>query len=304
MSICVKCGTAIEENMNFCTNCGKTVAQDRPKKSKGKIPFLFLGMLLGVVITGIIFAAIVKLKNGNEKTIEGKGYDTPEEAVTAYANYLKESDIDGMISTFAVESFFDNYNAEKHLEYRNSLILMTGNEYSRWQPVICDSKQSRMVNLEGRRSYISNQIYLEYLQANLNNIDEDTFSGFDIALNTPLSLNDDFSIDDAMIFLENDPKLNTIEIGEVIENDDIWDDPTEIEEDYKKRYKKFLGAEDIESVCLEIEIDGKDYLLFMETVCYNGKWYNLRTNNLISMCLGVDSISGGLKSLDDLDIDI
>lgn len=303
MSYCVNCGTEIGNNIKFCPNCGAAVVSEKLKNPKGKIIFLFFGLLLGVTITGLALFSLGLIKFENRNTLEGNGYDTPEEAVIAYTEFLKEGDIDGIISTFAVESYIENYDVEEHLEYRNSLLLMTGNEFSRWQPVTCDSEQSRIVNLEGRRSYISNQVFLEYLQSDLNNIDEDTYSVLKSGINNPTVLNNDFSIDDAMSFLDNDPKFNTLVVGDTLENADIWDDPSGMTEDYKKRYKKILGAEDIESVCLSVEIDGEDYVLFMEAVCYNGKWYNLKMNNLISLYLGVDNISGGLKRSDELNLD-
>ena len=96
------------------------------KKSAGKVLFLLFGLIIGGAITGTVLFALGLLKFGNPKTVEGKGYDSAEEAVIAYAEYLKDGDMDGVISTFAMESLFEDYDIKENFKYTNAYNLGGG----------------------------------------------------------------------------------------------------------------------------------------------------------------------------------
>ena len=57
---------------------------------------------------------------GGERT-EGSGYDTPEEAVSAYVEGLCSNDVEAMMKACAVESYAENYNLESFVERLNAL---------------------------------------------------------------------------------------------------------------------------------------------------------------------------------------
>ena len=48
--------------------------------------------------------------------MEGPGYDSPEEAVTAYLEAMKKGDARGMLSTFAIETYVAEMDAQAYLE--------------------------------------------------------------------------------------------------------------------------------------------------------------------------------------------
>ena len=49
-------------------------------------------------------------------SLEGPGYDSPEEAVTAYLEAMKKGDARGMLSTFAIETYVSEMDAQAYLE--------------------------------------------------------------------------------------------------------------------------------------------------------------------------------------------
>ena len=103
---------------------------------------------------------------------------------------------------------------------------------------------------------------------------------------------DEIDSDAIMNFLGTDLKLDSIEIGH-FRDDKYYDVPSDSIKNYLKHYKKMWGS-DIESVCLEIEIDGEDYTLFMLCVCYDDRWYIADFNNPITLSLGISPGGKGL----------
>ena len=108
-----------------------------------------------LVVTGIVVAAAVTLSvfyitrpdesdNGrkeggnpvsteeleegiNTGRYEGKGYNTSEEAVIAYANAFFNADIDGIIRACAVETYVENYDSIAYLKLGS--VFLAGNDY-------------------------------------------------------------------------------------------------------------------------------------------------------------------------------
>jgi hypothetical protein len=301
MSNCKKCGAVIGNGAEFCPNCGNALKPEKSGKFAGKALFLLFGLIIGGAITGAVLFALGFLKFGNPKTVEGKGYDSAEEAVIAYAEYLKDGDMDGVISTFAMESLFEDYDIKENFKYTNAYNLGGGLSYTRYLPLIGESQHSWMLNMEGRRSYISQQMYLQYIYVNGNNVSDDVLRERLTSFN-PLIFTDDFTINDAVSFLKDDPKFDTITIGKIIDNDDFDGVSQEGVKNFSKQIKKLFGADDAECVCLEIEIDDEEYVLFMTVVCYDGKWYNAQFNSAVSYSLGLNALHGGLILADEIDL--
>lgn len=51
--------------------------------------------------------------------------------------------------------------------------------------------------------------------------------------------------------------------------------------------KVYMGADGLESWAIGFEIGGNPYILFMEVVEYEGRWYNKSLGNPISQGIGV-----------------
>ena len=92
------------------------------KKGFGKAAFLLIGLVIGIALTSILsYCLLMKNPKNTSEKLEGTGYDSPEKAVEAYVNYLKEGNLKGIISTFAVESYVDNYDMTEHYKYYQSV---------------------------------------------------------------------------------------------------------------------------------------------------------------------------------------
>ena len=69
-----------------------------------------------ICLLALMLAAIPALGEGTETgAIEGPGFDSPEEAVSAYLEALKNGDAAGMLSTFAIETYVAEMDAQAYL---------------------------------------------------------------------------------------------------------------------------------------------------------------------------------------------
>ena len=267
-------------------------APEPQKKGFGKGTFLIIGLTIGVVFTCLLFAVVMTMKSKKAPAkLEGAGYESAEEAVEAYVNFLKEENFEGIISTFAVESYLDNYDMEEYFDY-----VQTSNVYAATGGLITtgfysDSDFSRDLTIESRRAYILSGIHRQLLQVMVQNTDEEELAEnvFDGAAVRQV---EDVDTEAIMNFLSTDLDLDTIELGHY-RDEKYYDLPKDSIKRYLKDYEDIWGAE-LEMVTVELEIDDEDYTLFMLCVCYDGKWYVADFNNPITLCLG---ISPGCKGL-------
>ena len=82
---------------------------------------------LFICLLALMLAAFPALGEGTETgAIEGPGFDSPEEAVTAYLEALKNGDARGMLSTFAIETYVSEVDAQAELERYGAFIPTIG----------------------------------------------------------------------------------------------------------------------------------------------------------------------------------
>ena len=84
-----------------------------------------LAILLAVLLLAPALAcaeelAVPSLSQSTAIKLEGSGFHTPEEAVLAYLEGLNRGDATEMLSTFAIESYVDNMDAENYLSRARS----------------------------------------------------------------------------------------------------------------------------------------------------------------------------------------
>ena len=79
-----------------------------------------LGLCLGILISVFIFQVQAAEPENSSASVterrECEGFDTPEEAITAFCEALKEYDFEKALSTFALESYCENYDYAGFIE--------------------------------------------------------------------------------------------------------------------------------------------------------------------------------------------
>ncbi len=260
------------------------------KKGSGKALFMIIGLAAGVVLTSLI-ACVVMMFNSKKTPakIEGAGYDSAEEAVAAYVNFLKEGDLEGAISTFAVESYVENYDMKEFLEWVQyyGIAVNTGGHLA--STLNYDSDFSRELNIESRRSYIIGGICNQVLAIAVESTDEEEFAEA-IVNRGQYTLEDDDAIASALEFLATDPKLEKIELGDRLDVDELY--VSAMPQDRFLENYEDIWASDIELVIYEVEVGRDDFTLFMYCVCYDGKWYIADFNNYVGISLSSGPFRG------------
>lgn len=293
MITCIKCGTSVDESAKFCPSCGTRIKK-KPKKNAKGIIFLLFGILIGAVTACTL---MILLNNPKKTKMEGAGYKTPEDAVMAYAEYLKNGDMEGMISTFAVESYVEHFDMRAHLEYYDSYFPYRYTSQQANSMVLSDSDHAAGLNAENRRAYITGTIFKQYMGVIISDSSGDEIADT-IADGTIINFQDEKDIDDVMNFLKNDPKFYDMKIGDFIPCSDLYEGAGEAIgiNEHNARLQKHWAADEVANVNLKLEIGGEDYILFMMVVRYGDKWYNAEFGNIYYLMMNHSPMYGGLAN--------
>ena len=259
---------------------------------------LIIGVTMGAVLTSLISCSPLGLNSkktadneGNKVKVEGEGYSSPEKAVEAYVKYLKEENLEGAMSTFAVESYADNFDMKAYYEYIQSYTAFITNGGQMTSGFYFDSDMSRDMNIESRRAYIFGGIQKQMMQIIEHNSPDKRIVE---NINQQIRFDDeDVSAESVMNFLSTDPMLESIVIGDFLTLEDFNLPNTQVIDKALEDKERIWGS-DVEEVAVELNIAHEDYKLLMLCVCYDDKWYLAEFGNPIGQNYGVTYISMGM----------
>lgn len=263
MTYCRNCGNQLEDGLAFCPKCGAKVPEQKKKKGgAGKV----ISFLAGMVLTAAIAAGMVAMgwmHIGKETpAAQGPGYDTSEEAAMAYAQYLKEGDMDGLLSTCATTSFATHENAQLHYEtyksYSTNFSPLPGGTSFR-DHIIAGQQMNGFVDAL-RTAYIGlsvrdTEFEDEWAQKRMFTIEDDAARLTQVLSNGP-----DFT---AMQIEGAIPLEQYVEIRAAFLKSRL-------------KYQATIGAEDMQAQLIRFTLNGQSYILSLETARYDGRWYNVQ----------------------------
>ena len=332
--ICPGCGSEWPETSKFCTRCGASLAGVAPAaqqaaptgsapvnlayntqsapaytapaapekkaaaKAPGKAP-----LIIAIVVAVLALAALayVLFVGNTIRKYEGSGYSSPEAAIEAYANALKDNDLDKMVSAFAIESFNKNLDLDAYID-------RTG-VYIPYNMAIPEKNElEKKINIEQRRSSILTGIWTQ-----MSYIISPEYA--DVGdLNVPIPMKNYGSANElfAELFPNNSSNIfSSIKIGKTMDvkgvakylDDDSLADQyysTGFQKSFQKTYDCF-NPDDYQSIAIELEINHKDFLLFANAVQYSGKWYLYQFHGYLGNITGLSQLTGGLVNLEMLD---
>lgn len=237
-----------------------------------------------------------KIEEKAKTKTEGEGYDTPEDAIRAYAKYLKEGDINKIYSVFAVESYLTHYDMLQHYE-NYSVFYPYALPSQGYCSILLDGTElANELNIENRKTYISTNVYRSYIYCMTEQIDnEETKEKINNA--NPIHL-EEGEVGEVVDYFELNPGFADMEIKEIMKPSDFGPISRDQISKYDERMKNQMDAEDVKDVCIRVCVDGKDYVIFMLAACYGNKWYLVQFYNTVSSLLGMNSISGGIGEYD------
>ena len=214
---------------------------------------------------------------------EGEGYESPGEAVVAYLEALKKGDVEGMLATFAIETYVSEMDAQADLARMGvfqpgyGMRLPLGGEYQRQVAVA-----ARYGQLAERLAY----------QWTLYSWPE----GYEEFGGTTISLTEDGAAEAFLTDLaENDAaaRWQEMEVVGFVEPELM---STQYSDGAESRARQAAshGCDEIVSVVAKLDIGGEEWYQCMDVARYGEKWYNLSLIGNIGHLLGLSLYSGGL----------
>ena len=268
-----------------------------------RITAILLTLVLSLSLCTAVYAGETKEASKDEKDrIEGEGYETYEDALLDYMEYFFEGDLGGMLSTFAVETYVENYDIAKFLERAGIFSMSLGangmfsgdNEYA-----ISLKTARREASLT---AYFTNQyIYYSMIAAG---IEPSSASSYDL---DDYGGEADYMLDE--LFADPFWIGADIEILGVVAPEDAGDIVPEAyfssaNQENIERIADWMGADEIVDAICVFTADGEQGCQFMQIARYGDVWYNVSlTGNLATIC-GLDVYVGGLIGPELYDIDI
>ena len=219
----------------------------------------------------------------NEET---GGFDSSQMAVRRYLEYLAANEQDKMIGTFAVESYVDHFDFRTRLESSGAYIFMQ-QEFN--FPAVTDF--TRDLNIESRKNDIRWNLLEQYTALCV-------FSEIDTA-----DLVQAEELDVSIGLSELPKRLNTSSIKIL-----GYISPEKMSESYgsndfqniKLRRMKAYGADDTESIAAVFELNGTRYIICIDTVKYEDRWYIRELGGELSSLLDFDYRYAGIMRADYL----
>jgi hypothetical protein len=212
---------------------------------------------------------------------EGVGFDSPEKAARAYIEGLRDSDLNRMMSAFAVESFAENYDAQAYW-IRYSYYIQSE------MPLPNTNKFFTALNIESRRKKVFNMIQTYYLS---------------MCEGQPWSLPRGFILKNETNARDLSNELNTylgasrfqpLEIIGFIPQKALSGkfDPRVL--DMMASLGAERGADKLESCAVVFRLDENEYIFCIDTVNYGDNWYISNLGGFISSIIKVGEFSSGL----------
>lgn len=269
------------------------------KRAKGHPKMI--GLILGIAIcAALVTASLVggiahinlpgSASSSSESKVEGTGFDSPEEAIIGYLEALQTGNLDNVLSTFAVESYCENYDFEAQIEQNGFYMWST----MRDQPVAYgESEFLREITRNNRKENIVQQLYWQMLQL---------YGSFDDVIADYSTFTEESDIQRAIAALSNlseELDLSALEIGDIIYGEVMHEDNFVHTLGRMKEYGDIIGAEGFKSLAVSFSLNGTYGILFMDTAKIDGKWYNVRPGGFISYLSGVDTWHCGMIYGDD-----
>lgn len=211
------------------------------------------------------------------------GFATPEDAMVAYLEGLRDGDLGRMTGAFAIEAYIANHDYEAMIE-RLGVYMFNSD------PRIPNANELvTALNVENRRGQITMGIIMQYMSL--------AYPEFDALVPHPMSeeeggaaaftrrLNDNL----------NSLDLSSLEILGFIPPgslSDLYD--TEQNQENLARRADIAGADQITGSAAVFVLDGKQYLLLTDLVQYGEHWYLYGLGGHIGALLGLSVETQGI----------
>ena len=324
---CSKCGTEVTDGSSFCAKCGNPLSVvsgnvpstgHAPPVEQPQVSFTPIAngadrtiersvpparaskrvVLLAVVISVVATMSVVAVlyfalgirttDHPNDHRIEGSGYASAEDAVSAYLEAFKNADVEGMLSTFAVETYVENFDLEA--------VIMSDNAYYREyiQSFPSDSKFAIELNTHQRQYQIAQTIIRQYFSVFIPTLVDEQFISFADTQEARRFIN-------SLNNQSNFESMHSMSVLGFISPSRLIDYFSS--EDYHRfidHQSDIASAQGLESIVARVEIKNQVYLFCFDVACYEEIWYIYQSGGFTGSILGLYVTSGGVVLEADL----
>lgn len=222
---------------------------------------------------------------------EQSGFDSPEAAMVAYVEGLRDDDFNRMLSAFAVETYVKYFDLEAFLERLRM-------HQFRHTPLPEGNSLTVAMNIELRRGDVFRQIRGQYLVFTLLDQMEDTNEWIE-EFREPIEEGGAADFIRELDEIINAPEFHTIEILGFISREDDEMYTSERNQENLARRAKTLGADQVMSRTIVFEMSGDIYFIVADVVNYGDRWYILEMGGNFSSLMGLQPRMHGLIFLPD-----
>ena len=228
------------------------------------------------------------------------GFSSPEEAFKAYFEAFRKNDVNAMLSTFAVETYVENVDAYKQCERKQ-----IGIPYSDSTTIPVTNDYIKELQIMIRLNQLSTTMYAQYILYSwyMGGANEDYNPKNAIHIKEGRQIEEYLDTYSGNGFPEAIQKAEFIRFTNMQE---LFGDISYADKLVTEALQRY-NADAVDFVAAFVEIEGAEYLMYMDCAEYDGKWYNVNLNgilyNLLSNLRGALPYMGGLMPLDNLDME-
>lgn len=219
--------------------------------------------------------------------LEGEGFASAEEAVTAYLQAMKENDVAGMLSTFAIETYVDNLDARAYLARNGTFGSSSQAALAATDPYM------RQIAVASRYADLADGFWYQYITAAW----PEEYGEYESS--RALLLSDNAAVEEFLSLMD------AAEFSTFLQEMDLtgFVSPATFSEYYQipgnmkviASMAEAYGCDELADVVACVESGGEEYYQFMYCARYGNLWYNLSLGGYAANFLGVyDFFSGGL----------
>jgi len=220
-----------------------------------------------------------------------EGFDSPEEAVAAYLEGLRDLDFDRMLNAFAVETYVEHFDLESFLDWLRIYDL-------RGVTMLPDAGGlATAINIEIRRGEVTHWIRAHYIFLTHPELVMDRDYPEDIRIWHPIEEGGGADFVRAFSDVLNAPAFHNLEILGFIppEHNELY--ASERNQENMARNAMVMGAEQLLSRIAVFELDGHKYFLMVDAVNYNGRWFLSRVGGNFAMAANISWDLNGLMMI-------
>ena len=213
-------------------------------------------------------------------TLEGPGFDTPQEAVLAYLEGLNNADVREMLSTFAFESYAEHANPEDMLRRVRTFM------YGQTSSIPMNSDFAKSIVINGRYADLARNLMCSYSECSYS------------TEGRVITFAEESEVTDFLKAFAGSPANEWLGNVEFVE----WIDPAQVTDKFYTAANlrnlatqmACAGADDYAELVAHIKLNGVDSAQFMQCIKYGDRWYNHNYQSMMANLLGIMVTSAGL----------